>query len=220
MRKLVLSAHVTLDGFASGPGGELDWHFSHWNDEMEEAVAVQLSTVDTLLVGRVTYEAMAGYWPAVAADPEGRRKDIQFAEWMNRVAKIVFSRKLSPFDIEGMHWSNTRLIKDRIVERIEALKNGPGKDMIIWGGVSIIQTFIQSGIVDEYNIWISPVILGEGKPLFNDPAALELELIRTKTFRSGVTLVCYRPKEQHSKNNTKIFASGNNHCSYATNRNQ
>lgn len=218
MRKLVLSTHVTLDGFASGPDGELDWHFSHWNDEMEEAVAEQLSTVDTILVGRVTYEAMADYWPAAAANPEGRRKDIQFAEWMNRVAKIVFSSKLSPFNVESMHWNNTRLIKGDIVENIEALKKERGRDMIIWGGVSIIQTFIKLGIVDEYNIWIAPVILGEGKPLFSDPAALELELIRTKTFRSGVTLVCYRPGKHEQINNSKTFAPGNNHCSYATNR--
>ena len=209
MRKLVLSTHVTLDGFASGPDGELDWHFSHWNDEMEEAVAEQLSTVDTILAGRITYEAMADYWPATAADPEGRRKDIQFAEWMNRVAKIVFSRKLSSFDVEAMHWNNTRLIKGGIVEKIEALKKEQGRDMIIWGGVSILQTFIKSGIVDEYNIWIAPVILGKGKPLFNDPAALELELIRTKTFRSGVTLVCYRPKKQQQVTNSKTFAAAN-----------
>ena len=218
MRKLVLSTHVTLDGFASGPDGELDWHFSHWNDEMEEAVAEQLSTVDTILVGRVTYEVMADYWPAAAADPEGRRKDIQFAEWMNRVAKIVFSRRLLPFDVEAIHWNNTRLISGRIVEQVEALKKERGKDMIVWGGVSIIQTFIGLGIVDEYNIWIAPVILGEGKPLFIDPGVLELELIRTKTFRSGVTLVCYRPKKQEQAGNAKTFAPGNYHCNYATDR--
>lgn len=210
MRKLVLSTHVTLDGYASGPDGELDWHFSHWNDEMEEAMAEQLSTVDTLLVGRVTYEAMADYWPAAAADPEGRRKDIQFAEWMNQVAKIVFSKKLSPFDKEAMRWNNTSLIKGNIVEKITRLKLERGKDMIVWGGVSLLQTFMELGIVDEYNIWIAPVLLGSGRRLYLDPVTLDLELVKTKTFRSGVVLLCYRPKNQRQEKATKLFATRNN----------
>ena len=208
MRKLVLSAHITLDGFASGPDGELDWHFSHWNDEMEEVFAGILSATDTILMGRITYEVMAEHWPAAAADPEGRRKDIQFAEWMNRVEKIVFSRKLSPFDQRAIGWSNTRLVRGKISETVDALKKEPGKAIIVWGGVSMMQTFIELGIADEYYIWVAPVILGQGRRLFDEPPALQLKLTKTKTFNTGVTLLCYQPgKAQKEKNN----------YSYATN---
>lgn len=211
MKKLVLSTHVTLDGFAAGPGGELDWHFSHWNDEMEEAMAEQLSTVDTILAGRVTYEVMASYWPAAAADPEGRRKDVQFAEWMNRTTKIVFSRRLSQADIKAMGWNNTWLIKGNIIDKMARLKMETGKDILVWGGVSLMQTFIESGIVDEYNIWIAPVILGRGRSLFPDPATLDLELVKTKTFTNGVVLLSYRPAKHPQEKPINLLATRINH---------
>lgn len=188
MRKVILSTHVTLDGFACGPNGELDWHFENWNDEMEEYVNKQTENVDTILVGRVTYEGMASHWPKVAMNPSARRKDIEFACMMNTLPKIVFSKTLKETE-----WSNSRVVNNNISEEIFRLKRQPGNDMIMWGGVNIVQTFIQRRLIDEYNIWVAPVILGVGKPLFKDVKKLDLRLTQSVTFSNGVVLFTYVP---------------------------
>jgi len=188
MRKVILSTHVTLDGFACGPNGELDWHFENWNDEMEEYVNKQTENVDTILVGRVTYEGMAAHWPKVVHNPDARRKDIEFAWLMNTLPKVVFSKTLKKAE-----WNNSRVVHNNISEEIFRLKRQPGNDMIMWGGVNIVQTFIQRRLIDEYNIWVAPVILGVGKPLFKDVQKLDLILTQSVTFSNGVVLFTYVP---------------------------
>jgi dihydrofolate reductase len=188
MRRVVLSTHVTLDGFACGPNGELDWHFDNWNDEMEEYVNEQTKNVDTILVGRVTYEGMAAHWPKIVNNPTARRKDIEFAWLMNTLPKVVFSRTL-----RSAEWNNSRVVNNSIEDEILRMKKLPGKDMIMWGGVNIVQTFIQRKLIDEYNIWVAPVILGEGKPIFKDVAKLDLRLVRSIEFSNGVVLFSYLP---------------------------
>jgi dihydrofolate reductase len=179
---------MTLDGFMAGPRGELDWHFSHWNDEMEEYIAEQGKTIDTLLVGRIAYESMANHWPAIAANPSARRKDLEFADWMNNLPKIVFSKTL-----QEVRWNNSRLVKDRIPEEIAKVKQQPGKDLIMWGGVSIANTFVKLGLIDEYQIWVAPVVLGNGKSLFKSISnRRNLILVKTKTFSNGVVILYYK----------------------------
>lgn len=190
MRKVLLSTHITLDGFMAGANMELDWHFNNWNDEMEKYTEEQKSRIDTILVGRVTYQNMAKHWPAVETDIYARTKDIEFAKWMNTMPKVVFSKTL-----EKAEWNNSRIVKDNIAEEISKLKRQPGKDMIMWGGVGIVSAFLKLGLIDEYQIWVAPVVLGTGIPLFkNVRKSFNLELLNTKQFSNGVNILRYRPK--------------------------
>lgn len=171
----------------SGPHGELDWHFSIWNDEMGEYALQQLRDVDTILLGRVAYQSMAGYWPKAFTDPDSNKKDMEFARRMNAYSKIVFSNTLTTLE-----WNNSRLAGKNIREEISTLKMQQGKDIIMWGGVGIVYTFIELGLIDEYRIWVNPVAIGEGVPLFDNlNKRLDLKLTNAMTFSNGVVLLNY-----------------------------
>ncbi|PZR23054.1 MAG: dihydrofolate reductase [Citrobacter freundii] len=188
MRKLILSMNITLDGFIAGPHCELDWHFSHWNNEMARHASAQLSLVDTILLGRITYNAMAKYWPAIAMDAAFPRDDIAFAEMMNTHSKIVFSATL-----KETSWYNSTIIREESGAAISRLKRLPGKDMIIFGSSKLAQSLIRDGLIDEYLLWTYPVILGQGKPLFAKlKERSSLRLVTVKTFSSGVVLMDYQ----------------------------
>jgi dihydrofolate reductase len=181
MRNVLFFMLVSLDGFYEGPDGSIDWH--RVDDEFNDFAVEQLNSVDTLLFGRVTYQGMAGYWPTV---PTGDA----IADRMNSIAKIVFSRTLDRAD-----WNNTRLIKDNVDEEITKLKQQPGKDMIIFGSSDLAASFAEMGLIDEYRIIVSPVVLGAGKSLFTGiQQQLNLKLINTRTFRNGNVLLYYRPE--------------------------
>jgi dihydrofolate reductase len=186
MRNLRAFNFVTLNGFYKGPNGEIDWH-RHGAEENEYA-AEALGSGSTLLFGRVTYEMMAGYWPT----PMAIQNDPVVADGMNKAEKILFSRTLKKAE-----WKNTRLVKDDIVEEIRKMKRLPGKDMTILGSGSIVTQFAEEGMIDEYQIMVDPVALGDGTPLLKGIRhKLDLELISTRTFGSGVVLLCYRPMEK------------------------
>ena len=172
----------------AGPGAELDWHFNYWNEEMAEYATGQLGEADTILLGRVTYNAMAKYWPFVATNITFPREDVAFADLMNTHRKVVFSTTL-----ETTNWNNTLLSKKITRKNILNLKKLPGKNMIIFGSGSLVNTLMKWKLVDEYALWVHPVILGHGKPLFaatDDPG--KLKPLMTKTFSSGVVLTNYR----------------------------
>jgi dihydrofolate reductase len=180
--------NVTLDGFMAGPNCELDWHFKSWNEEMAMCAAQQLSKADTILLGRVTYRAMAKYWPAQSVNLLQAREDLAFADMMNNHFKIVFSKTL-----EKAEWNNTLLVKDNITAATARLKQKPGKDMIIYGSGKVASALIRSGLVDEYHMWMHPVFIGRGKPLFSElDANVNMKLFRTEAFSSGVVLLYYR----------------------------
>src|ERR1700752_722404 len=126
MRNVVLFMHVSLDGFAAGPNGELDW--ISYDEELEKYAEGIVSTVGVALYGRVTYWMMESYWPSVPANPASTEHDIDHAHWIENIPKIVFSKTL-----EKVEWNNTRLIKDNIAEEIQKLKQQPGKDLVIFG---------------------------------------------------------------------------------------
>ncbi len=189
MRKLILSTNITLDGFMAGPDGGLDWHFQHWNDEMGAYSMEQINAVDTILVGRATYEGMANHWPAVAVNLASEPCEIKFANKMNSLPKIVFSTTLS-----AVQWNNSKLVKTNMVEEVVKLKQQPGRDMIMWGGVGIVATFMQLRLIDEYRIFIAPVVIGSGMRFGKDhDRNLDLKLLSTKIFSNGVVLLCYEP---------------------------
>jgi dihydrofolate reductase len=183
MRKLTVFNFVTLNGYYKGPKEDISWH-RHGAEENEYA-AEGLRSGSTLLFGRVTYEMMASYWPTPAAI----KNDPIVAEGMNKADKIVFSRTLKKAE-----WSNTRLVKDNILEEIKKMKQQPGKDMTLLGSGSIATQLAEHGLIDEYQIMVDPVVLGEGTPIFKGiKHKLDLQLISTRTFKSGVVLLSYQP---------------------------
>ena len=187
MRKVILSNLVTLDGFFAGPNGELDWHIV--DEEFNQYAIDLLSKVDALLFGRVTYQLMADYWPAAATNPSTSKSDLEIADKMNNLPKIVFSKTL-----QEVKWNNSRLVKDNIAEEISKMKQQPGKDMVIFGSGSIVSTFMQHGLIDEYRIIVNPIVLGNGNPLFKGiKDKHNLKLLKTRVFGSGVVILYYEP---------------------------
>lgn len=183
MRHLSLFNFTTLNGHFKGPGGDISWH-KHGEEESrysEKALALD----STLLFGRITYEIMASYWPT----PEAYESSPIVADGMNKSEKIVFSRTLI-----SASWNNTRIISDNIVDEIRKMKRMPGKDMAILGSGSIAALLADYRLIDRYQIMIDPVAIGIGTPIFNGiKKPLQLKLIRSKTFKSGVVLLDYVP---------------------------
>lgn len=186
MRKVVLFMHLSLDGFAAGPNGELDW--ISYDEELEKYGEGVVSTVGSPLYGRVTYQLMESYWPTVLTNPSATEHEVAHARWLENVEKIVFSKSL-----DKVEWHNTRLIKDNIPAEISKLKQQPGKDLVIFGSPSLAQTFMQLGLIDAYRLTVTPVVLGSGIPLFKDVKnRIDLKLLETKTFNSGVVTLHYQ----------------------------
>ncbi len=186
MRKVIVYNFVTLNGYFKGPNGDISW-YKHDAEENEYAVEM-LKSGNTLLFGRVTYDLMASYWPTMDA----MKNNPILAEGMNNADKIAFSRTL-----KKVEWNNTRLVKDNIVEEIRKMKQMPGKVMTLLGSGSILTQFAQQGLIDEYQIMVDPVALGDGTPIFKGIRhKLDLKLTGTRTFTSGGVLLCYQPVEK------------------------
>lgn len=165
----------------AGARGELDWHFPFWTEEMAAYASRQLRAMDTILVGRLTYQRMAAYWPLAPRD--------DFSEMMNNYEKIVFSTSL-----KKAGWQHTRVMAANMGEEIARLKQEPGRDMIIYGSASIVQALLPMHLIDEFQVWLHPVAIGSGIPLFkNSSDMLKLHLLKTKPLCSGVLLLHYEP---------------------------
>jgi dihydrofolate reductase len=174
---------VSLDGFFEGPHRELDWH--RVDTEFNQYALELLDSVDLLVFGRVTYELMASYWPTEYATTD----DPLIASRMNGLPKLVFSRTLKTSE-----WTNVRFAGSDPAGEIAGLKQEPGKDMAIFGSSDLALSLIQQRLIDEFRIFVNPVILGSGKRLFQGISGkLVLKLIRTRTFNSGNVLLCYEP---------------------------
>ena len=187
MRKLVISMNVTLDGFMAGPDCGLDWHFERWSSEMAESLSHYLGNADTIILGSVTYKAMADYWPKRAACLSISREDIAFADMMNSYTKVVFSKT-----IHETNWNNSRLVRGNLKSEILKMKREEGKDMIVFGSGKLATAMIREDLVDEYRLWIHPLLLGSGKPFFNAiDNKHELRLIDRNSFPSGVVELRY-----------------------------
>jgi dihydrofolate reductase len=190
MRKIILFNMMTLDGYFEGPNHSLDWH--NVDAEFNDFAQDQLHSVDMLIFGRKTYDLMVSYWMTSAALSD----DPVIANLMNTKPKIVFSKTMAKAE-----WNNTRLISENIKEEIEKLKQSVGKDLIIMGSANLASTFQQLDLIDEYRIFINPIVLGQGTPLFRQPSErLNLKLIKTKAFNSGNVLLYYEPKRNTKMN--------------------
>jgi dihydrofolate reductase len=183
MRKLYSFMVVSLDGFYEGPNGEFDWPVV--DQEFNEFAIEQLHDTDALLFGRVTYEGMAAYWPTPAA----REDDPVVAELMNSLPKVVMSTTLTAAD-----WGDTRLVGGNVAEETAKLKQEPGKGLAIMGSPNLTVSLLGMGLVDELRVMVHPILLAGGRSLFRTLGdQLPLELLQTRTFRSGNVLLTYRP---------------------------
>ena len=190
MRKIIVTMWVTLDGFIAGSNEEMDWVMV--DDEMGKYEDDMVSSADTLILGRVTYESFAGAWPHVPENPSASKGEVEYAHKVNAMRKIVFSKTL-----QKAEWNNSTLMKEIVPKEIEKLKQEPGRDMVIYGSASIVQQLTNLGFIDEYQLLVHPVVLGGGKPLFkgiNDRG--NLKLIKTRTFSSGVVGLHYQPDKE------------------------
>ena len=184
MRQLVVFNQVTLDGYFAGPKGDLSW--SHKDDaEWNSFVAENATTGGVLVFGRVTYEMMAGYWPT----PQAIKSYPVVAEGMNNLPKVVFSQTLGKAS-----WNNTKLVKGDLAAAIRTMKNEPGTQMTILGSGSIVSQLAQAGLIDEYQMVVNPVVLGEGRTMFEGiKEKVTLKRTKTRPFDNGSVLLCYAP---------------------------
>ena len=188
MRKLVLTEWVSLDGYTAGPGNDMSFVGESFNDEMGQYEDDIVSTGDTLVLGRVTYESFAGSWPYVPDKPDASEAEKAYARKLNSMRKIVFSRSLG-----SAEWNNSVLLREIDPEAIKRWKQEDGKDMLIYGSASIVQQLTNLGLIDEYQLLVHPVVLGGGKPLLtNIGDKHRLKLVSAKPFSSGVVLLTYQ----------------------------
>ena len=186
MRKLVFFMHSSLDGFVAGPNGEMNWITV--NDEIFDFVATMTEQVDTALYGRVTYQMMEAYWPTAGEKPGATKHDREHSAWYKKVARVVLSKTLNETGL-----LNTKVIADNLAENINKIKQQPGKNIMIFGSPRASYSLLNLGLVDEFWIFVNPILLGQGIPLFKDvPEIIKLRLLETKTFTTGVVALHYR----------------------------
>ena len=184
MRKLAVFNAVSLDGYFADSGGDMSW--AHKQDpEWSAFVADNAKGESQLVFGRKTYEIMASFWPT----PQAAAHMPAVAKRMNSLPKVVFSRTL-----DKASWNNTKLVKDNIVAEMRKMKHESGPDMVIFGSGTIVSQFAQHGLIDEYQIVLSPVALGKGRTMFEGlQGKLNLKLTKTRAFNNGNVFVCYEP---------------------------
>lgn len=190
-RKLIASEFVTLDGVMEAPGhdqhqdGKNTWALSYAGEDQQRFKIDELFDAGAILLGRVTYEIFAAFWPTAPGD-EG------FADRMNGIPKYVVSGSL-----KSAAWQNTTIIAENPVERIRELKREPGGDIYLYGSSDLLNSLVGHEVIDEYRLMVFPLVLGSGKRLFHDATDVtHLHLVDTRTFESGVTVLTYQPVDR------------------------
>lgn len=189
MRKIVAIENTTLDGFADSQEGlGFEWTARAYDEEVDRHGNEHVrADVDTAMYGRRTYLGMQGFWSGMLDNPDATPGERAHAEWVNKVDKIVFSTTLDSAD-----WANSRLISGNVAAEMEKIKAGSGGAMAIYASPKLVHTFIDLRLIDEFRVVVHPVVLGHGTPLFHDKAKLDLELLESKTFKSGAVYVRYQ----------------------------
>lgn len=184
MRSLTVFNQVSLDGFIADVKGDMSW--AHKDDPEWSAFTTGNASGEAELVfGRITHDLMASYWPT----PMAMESMPAVAESMNRMPKVVFSRTM-----KKAAWNNTRLVKSDPAAEMRRMKREPGPGMVIFGSGSIVAQMASQGLIDEYQIIVNPIVLGEGKSMFDGiKDRFALKLIKTRTFGNGNVLLCYQP---------------------------
>jgi dihydrofolate reductase len=172
--------HVSLDGFVAGPNGEMDWILV--SDQMFDTVGKLTQNADAALYGRKTYEMMDSYWPTAADQPNASKHDIEHAQWYNKVKKLVISNSM-----KNNHAENTQFIGGDVASEIEQIKQQPGGTILMIGSPSAYHELAAHHLVDEFWLFVNPILIGTGIPLFkNIDRQVGLKLIETNSFPSGV----------------------------------
>ena len=156
MRNIIVSMRVTLDGFIAGPNGEMDWMEEFIDESLANYESELQKTVDVTLFGRVTYQGFESFWPQVARDPASPKGLVEYAQQLNAMRKIVFSKTLSRAE-----WNNAALVKEIVPEEIIHMKQEPGRDMVIYGSASIVRTRTNLCLIDRYHLVVYPVVARE-----------------------------------------------------------
>jgi dihydrofolate reductase len=188
MRHLIFFMHTSLDGFVAGVNGEMDW--INIDDTLFDFVATMTDNADTALYGRVTYEMMQSYWPTAGEQPNASKHDKEHSAWYNKVSKIVLSKTISEKGLD-----NTIVISGQLAENINKIKKQDGKNILIFGSPAASHSLMSQGLIDEFWLFVNPILLGKGMPLFKDVTEITtLKLIETKTFSCGVIALHYGTK--------------------------
>jgi dihydrofolate reductase len=181
MRKIIVSEWVTADGVFDADSMDV-WFNPYHSDERAAYIKETIHGSDALLLGGVTYEMLASYWPHQKNDDMGP------ASKLNSMPKYIVSSK--PLKAE---WNNSTIIKENVVEAITKLKREPGQDFLITGSATLVQSLMETDLIDEYHFLVHPIIMGSGKRFFKGMHTTKLKLVKTKTFSLGVILLCYQP---------------------------
>jgi dihydrofolate reductase len=186
MRKVVASELVSLDGVMESPE---EWHFPYFNDEMGTEIGAAMATADAMLLGRVTYQEFAAFWPSQNSESS---EDQEFADYMNNTPKFVVSTTLE----EPLEWNNSTLIKGNVAEEITRLKQQPGGDISITGSGTLVRSLLAEDLLDELRLMVHPLVVGRGKRLFEEGGGQKaLKLVDSKTFGTGVLYLTYQPTQ-------------------------
>jgi dihydrofolate reductase len=188
MRRVILQEFVSVDGLAAGPNDSVDFvpKTTRGDQSLGREQLQLIDVVDMILLGRVTYQMFSEYWPKVT---EGDEK--AFADKLNAMPKIVFSKQLdrAPWG----DWNEAKVVRHSAASEVAQLKQQAGKDMVIWGSISVAQSLMHDRLIDEYRLVVCPLALGSGRPLFRDQAdMLEMTFLEARTFDRGAVLLKYR----------------------------
>jgi len=193
MRKIISFMHISLDGFVAGPNGEMDW--IKVDEEIFDFVGKRISEGDTALYGRVTYQMMESYWPTAGDKPNATKHAVEHSKWYKKVHKVVLSKTMKEGGL-----TNTKIISNNLSDRINEIKqsgNGGSNDILLFGSPTATHSLIQENLIDGYWLFVNPIILGRGIPLFVDiKDKIKLKLLTTRQFTSGVTELNYTVDQQ------------------------
>ena len=181
-RQILAGLFMTLDGSVHEPG---EWSFPYFNEQVGEIITANMQASDAMLLGRRTYEAWADYWPKMTAE------DDPFAGYINGVQKYVVSTTLR----EPLTWEGTELLTG--LDQVAKLKDQPGKAIAMSGSITLVGSLLREGLLDELSLLVSPIVLGKGKRLFEDPSgSIGLRLIESRTLDNGVLALRYERAEK------------------------
>jgi dihydrofolate reductase len=190
MRKIISFMHISLDGFVAGPNGEMNW--IKVDQEIFDYVGRRIGEGDTALYGRVTYQMMESYWPTAGNKPNASKHDIEHSKWYSKVHKVVLSKTMKDA------LSNTTILSDNLPDRLNEIKQQAGKDILLFGSPTATHSLIQQNLIDGFWLFVNPIVLGQGIPLFVDiKDKIRLKLVPiTRQFSSGVTELNYTVDRQ------------------------
>jgi dihydrofolate reductase len=190
MRKIISFMHISLDGFVAGPNGEMNW--IKVDEEIFDHVGKRIAETDAALYGRVTYEMMQSYWPLAGEKPNASKHDMDHSKWYNKTHKIVLSKTMKNADLP-----DTTIISDNLSDSIHEIKQLAGSEILLFGSPTATHALIQQNLIDGYWLFVNPIILGQGIPLFAGiKDKTKLKLITTQQFTNGVTELNYLVDEK------------------------